>query len=237
MTGRTSRPSRPWRWRQTWHDLLFLHWPVATSILRPLVPERLEIEEREGSAWVGVIPFWMSGVAMRPLPPVPGASHFPELNVRTYVRHGDRPGVWFFSLDAANRLAVWVARTFFHLPYVFARMEARRNNNGIAYRSRRPDGPAFEGTYAPVGKVALTEPDSLEHWFTERYCLYSQSARGQIHRADIHHAQWPLQPAEAEIRHNDMLTVHGIEVDGPAPHQHYAKKLEVLVWSLKPISS
>lgn len=206
-------------------------------MLRPLVPTRLEIEEYDGSAWVGVIPFWMSGVAMRPLPPIPGTSCFPELNVRTYVRHDDRPGVLFFSLDAANRLAVWFARTFFHLPYVFARMEATRSNREIAYRSQRPDGPIFEGTYGPVGEVSLTKPGSLEHWLTERYCLYAESGRGQIYRANIHHRAWPLQNATADIRHNDMLAVHGIDVQGSAPLQHYAERLDVVVWSIERVGS
>src|SRR5688572_28968890 len=115
-------PGGAWRWRQSWEDLLFAHWPVPAAVLRPLVPEELRIEEYDGTSWVGVVPFRMSGVMLRPLPDLPGISAFPELNVRLYVERDGKSGVWFLSLDAYNRLAVWGARRFFHLPYFHARM-------------------------------------------------------------------------------------------------------------------
>lgn len=229
-------PGRPWAWRQTWHDLLFLHWPVAPQLLRPLVPPQLEIEQHSGSAWVGVVPFWMSGIARRPLPPLPGLSRFPEMNVRTYVRFGDRPGVWFFSLDATNRLAVWAARRWFHLPYHYARMEARRIGDEVRYRSTRPTGAGFEATYAPTGPAAPSAAGTLEAWLTERYCLYARAPSGVLFRADIHHAPWALQPARATVGCNDMLSVNGIAVGGPAEHLRYAAKMSVVVWSAERIT-
>src|SRR6478736_184531 len=104
-----SLPDGPWTMTQTWHDLLFAHWRIRLDVMRPLVPRELEIDTFDGSAWIGVVPFRMSAVRMRGLPPVPGASAFPELNVRTYVRYGGRAGVWFFSLDAESALAVFAA--------------------------------------------------------------------------------------------------------------------------------
>jgi uncharacterized protein YqjF (DUF2071 family) len=228
-------PTGPWTWRQTWHDLLFLHWPIAAGDLRPLIPDCLEIDEHSGSAWVGVIPFWMSGVAPRTLPALPIASSFPELNVRTYVRLGERRGVWFLSLDAGSRLAVWAARWSYHLPYVYASMDVRHGDQGIGYRSVRADGVGFVADYAPGGPPVLAPPGALEHWFVERYCLYTRARSGRIYRADIHHEPWPLQPARAHVTRNDMLRVHGIAIEGPAAHQHFARRLDVVVWPLEPV--
>ena len=181
-------PTGRWVWRQTWHDLLFLHWPVPAATLRALVPPPLDIDEFGGEGWVGVIPFWMSGVTRRGWPGVPGASAFPELNVRTYVSWADRPGVWFFSLDAGNPLAVLAARAVYHLPYVNATMRARRSGSRVEYRSDRSSGMGFHATYGPTGPVFQARPGTLEHWLTERYCLYAQSGFGGLYRAEIHHA-------------------------------------------------
>lgn len=228
-------PQRPWTWRQTWHDLVFLHWPVAASTLRPLVPELLEIHQLDGSAWVGVTPFWMSGVTLRSWPALPWVSRFPELNVRTYVTWRGQPGVWFFSLDAGNRLAVAVARRWFHLPYVHARMRVRQVGERVIYRSVRADGPTFEAGYGPTGPPLRSEPGSLDHWLTERYCLYAVAPSGSLHKTEIHHEPWPLQEASATVLRNDMLEVHGIRVTGQATHVRFARRLEVVVWSLEPV--
>ncbi|MGH7714093.1 MAG: YqjF family protein, partial [Gemmatimonadaceae bacterium] len=162
-------PSEPWVWRQVWHDLAFLHWHVAPDAIRHLVPKELTLDEFDGQAWVAVTPFWMSDVALRGVPSLPGVSSFPEVNVRTYVRHGDRRGVWFFSLDAASHLAVWVAQHLFRLPYVYAHMRVRPLGARILYSSRRPSGPGFLANYEPVGPVRRAVPGSLEHFLTERY--------------------------------------------------------------------
>lgn len=227
-------PPGRWSWRQSWHDLLFAHWPVPASRLRPLVPDGLELETREGSAWIGVVPFRMSGIARRPLPPLPGLSAFPELNVRTYVTRGGKPGVWFFSLDAASRVAVRTARLLFRLPYHFARMRCVSEDGRVAYESVRRDEPAgltFRGRYGPTGPPIDPAQDSLERWLTERYCLYSADFRGGLYRAEIHHRRWPLRPAEAEIARNEMLDPLGLEVEGPPPMLHFARRLDVLIWA------
>jgi uncharacterized protein YqjF (DUF2071 family) len=220
----------------TWHDLLFLHWPVPAAALRSLIHPGLAVQEFGGSAWVGVIPFWMSGVARRGWPGVPGASVFPELNVRTYVSREGRPGVWFLSLDASSRMAVWAARWLYHLPYMFARMQAHRTGERIAYRSQRPSGHGFEGTYEPTGPPGPAAVGSLDHWLIERYCLYARGAGGALSRADIHHAPWLIQPAAADVRRNDMLGVHGIAAAGDPAHVRYAARMDVVVWPLRTLS-
>lgn len=226
---------------QSWHDLLFAHWPVPAAALRPLlsglVPEGLDLDERDGSAWIGVVPFTMSGVRLRGLPPVPGASRFPELNVRTYVTMGDRPGVWFFSLDAASRLAVAVARRWFHLPYHRARMSATpREDEGVRYSHLRthPGSPPaeFGADYHPTGPVTVAESGSLDAFLTERYCLYTADEAGTLWRGEIHHEPWPLQPAEAYITRNTMTQPLGIGLQGP-PLLHFARRLDVVVWTLE----
>src|SRR5262245_45519055 len=164
--------------RQSWCDLLFAHWPVPAARLRAIVPSRLEIQEHGGTSWAGVVPFRMEGVMLRPLPDLPGVSAFPELNLRLYVELDGKPGVWFVSLDAANRLAVRAARRFFHLPYFDADMDAREEAGHVVYRSvRRDAGPrvAFRGSYVPTSDVFTAKPGSLEHFLTERYCLYAQA--------------------------------------------------------------
>lgn len=223
-------PQAPWTWRQSWLDLLFAHWPVPAAVLRPLIPRELELQEREGSAWLGLVPFRMAGVMRRPLPDMPGISAFPELNVRTYVEHGGRPGVWFLSLDAANRLAVWAARRFFHLPYYHATMSLTPERSGYRYASHRP-GAVLTGTYAPTSEPYFTKPGSLEHWLTERYCLYAKAPDGSLWRNDVQHHPWPLQRAEASFDRNTMLSFHGVEVSGPPPLLHFTKRLDVVVWN------
>jgi len=221
--------------RQSWLDLLFAHWPVPASALRALVPPSIAIQEHGGTSWVGVVPFRMEGVMARGLPDVPGVSAFAELNLRLYVEVDGKPGVWFVSLDAANSLAVWAARRFFHLPYFRADMDARADGERVSYASvRRGRGPrvAFRGAYGPVADVARTRPGSLEHFLTERYCLYAQDRAGAIWRADIHHAPWPLQLARAEIAENTVGGAQGIPLDGPPALLHFSRRLDVIVWPI-----
>ena len=217
-----------------WHDLLFIHYPVAVERLRELVPAPLEVETFDGQAWVGVVPFRMTGVKPRRVPSLPWISAFPELNVRTYVTCGGKAGVWFFSLDAANPVAVSVARRFFHLPYFNARMSPVRRGESILYSSHRTHKRAasaeFRANYRPAAPVFRSRPGSLEYWLTERYCLYSADSRGGTWRVDIHHEPWPLQPGEAEIEKNTMLDWLGLDPLTAAPVLHFARELEVAAW-------
>jgi hypothetical protein len=217
-----------------WHDLAFLHWPVDTPVLRQLVPSALELDLFDGQAWIGITPFRMSGVRPRWLPASPWLSTFPELNVRTYVTAGGKRGVWFFSLDAGNPVAVRVARWLFRLPYYPARMSLRIVGGSVSYtsiRSRRSAPPAeFVGRYRPTGSPMRSRPGSLEHWLTERYCLYALDSQGNACRAEIHHAPWPLQTGEAELQSNTMATALGISLPRTAPRVDFAKSLDVVAW-------
>ena len=220
--------------QQTWNDLLFAHWPVTLEVLRPLVPSQLQLDTYDGKCWVAITPFHMSGIRPRLLPPIPGASAFAELNVRTYVTYAGKPGVFFFSLDAASRLAVWAARTTFKLPYFFARMDVKEVDDWIHYRSDRegPAGPQLRAQYRACRPVELRQPGSLEHWLTERYCLYSV-VRNRVFRAEIHHVPWPLQDAETQIFQNTMASAASIELPAIPQLLHFSKKIDVLIWRLK----
>lgn len=222
--------------RQTWHDLLFAHWPIAANVLHELVPPVFQLDTYDGQAWIGVIPFQMSDVSLRWMPALPWISAFPELNVRTYVTVDDKPGVYFFSLDAGNRLAVAVARRFFFLPYFHARMISRHEGDTIYYSSKRihPGAPyaAFQARYRPTGAVLNTNPGSLERWLTERYCLYTTS-RGRAYRLEIQHAPWQLQPAEAEIEINTMTAPHSIRLPDTPPLLHFSQQLKMVGWPLE----
>ncbi len=228
-------PDAPWVMSQIWLDLLFMHWPVTAADLAPFIPEPLSLDLYEGQAWIGVIPFRMEHVKPRATPSIPGLSFFPELNVRTYVTDGKKAGVWFFSLDAAQALAVKIARRWFHLPYFQARMKQSQQGSFIRYDSHRThsgEHPAdLQMIYRARGSVQPAQTGSLEHWLCERYCLYAQAPNKQVLRGEIHHLPWPLQAAEADIYLNTMTLAHGIKLPEQAPLIHFAKKLEVVVWA------
>lgn len=230
----TPAPEKPWIGRMTWNDLLFMHWPVHESVLRHLVPAGLEIDRFDGQAWIGVIPFYMSDVRPRGVPSVL-ASEFPELNVRTYVRFRDQAGVWFFSLDAASRLAVWGARRFFHLPYHYATMSTSSDREIVAYRSRRAGAPEVRLVcqYMPKGPPVHFAPGTLEFFLAERYCLFTEDPRGDLLRGDIRHEPWPLQRAEVEMEINTMTSPIGLTLPRQDPLVHFAKQLDVLAWKLE----
>jgi uncharacterized protein YqjF (DUF2071 family) len=243
-------PAGPWIMAQAWHDLLFAHWPIDAALLRPLIPAPLEIDAFQGESWIGVVPFRMSGVRLRATPALPALSAFPELNVRTYVTHGGKPGVWFFSLDAANAIAVSVARAWFHLPYFNARMRCENRAGWIEYSSERTHRGAPKANlrmrYHPTGDIFRAKRGTLEHFLTERYCLYTADAKGQISRGEIQHAPWPLQPAQAEFQQNTMIEA-AMDSGAPAPlltndprHPnqpllHFSARQDVVVWNPQPI--
>ena len=223
----------PWVMAQTWHDLLFAHWPVDAAALQAALPSPFVPDIFDGQAWLGVVPFWMSGVRARGLPAIPWLSRFPELNVRTYVTVGGRPGVFFFSLDAARLAAVIGARLWMHLPYFHAHMRVRRDGDTITYRSRRIHRGAppalFGARYGPAGPVFHAAPGSLDQFLTARFSLYTLDGRRRVVRADIRHAPWPLQPATAEMVAHSMAEPHGILLPDTPPLLHFARRLDVVV--------
>ena len=220
-------PDRGWLQAQTWERLCFLHWRVPEDGLRALVPNALELDTHDGSAWLGITPFRISGLRLRGMLPVPRLSSFLELNVRTYVTYGGKPGIWFFSLDAESRFFAEAARRTYRLPYHHARMSWRTRDEWVDYESERT-GARFEGSYRLAGAVAPPERGTLEHFLTERYCLYTEY-EGELHRAEIHHPPWPLQPAEAEVAENTMAPV-ALEGD---PLAHYSERQDVVIWPLE----
>ena len=224
---------------QRWNDLLFAHWPMRIAEVERLLPEGLEADVFQGSAWIGVVPFWMDKIKMRGLPSIPGASKFPELNLRTYVRDSrtGTPGVHFFSLDAGSLLAVIGARTMFHLPYYWAQMSIKpRGDREFSYYSRRllSGRPVrFAARYrglGPTRKLAQSRPGTIEYFLTERYCLFTRDPLGRLLRADIHHIPWPLEEAEAEISQNDLPASVGLTLPDTKPLLHYSRHLAVYVW-------
>jgi uncharacterized protein YqjF (DUF2071 family) len=226
-------PPGPWIMKQTWHDLLFAHWPISFEELRPRVPAQLPLDVFEGRCWIGVVPFWMSGVRARGVPPLPGFSRFPELNVRTYVTYQDKPGVYFFSLDASNLLAVWAARAVYHLPYFHASMKAAQREDLIFYTSERHHPSAqFRGLYGPIGPVRIRDRGTIEDFLTARFCLYT-THQDHVYRCEIHHLPWPLQDAEAKFERNTIANAANITLPSSAPLLHFSKRLEVLIWPLR----
>jgi len=219
----------------SWHDLLFMHWPVPKEALRPLIPPALEVDTFDGHAWIGVVPFRMTGVRPRFLPSVPALSDFPEINLRTYVTAGDRPGVWFFSLDAHNKVAVRLARASYGLPYFDARMSCETEPDGtVAYRSERTHkgaAPArFVARYRPTGELPGSRPGTVEHFLTERYCLYSAGRGGRVRRGEIHHELWPLRGAAVEVEELEMTGQIGLKLPDSQPLLHFSERLDVYAW-------
>jgi uncharacterized protein len=225
-------PERSWVMGQTWENLLFAHWRVAADAVRAHVPDSLEVDEHDGSAWLGITPFVVTGLRARGTLPLPLVSTFRELNVRTYVTRDGRPGIWFFSLDASSQLAVEAARRLYRLPYFRANITIRVRGDQIDYDCARDEGKAFSGSYRPTGSRFQAVSGSLEHFLTERYCLYA-AERGRVYRADIHHRPWPLRPAEADIDLNTMPP-DGILLEG-APLLHFSKRQDVVVWPLEQV--
>jgi len=161
-------------------------------------------------------------------------SQFPELNVRTYVTFGSKAGVYFFSLDAARRLAVWGARRFYRLPYFEAQMKCEKRDGTVHYQSSRRGSRAaeFRGKYRQSGTVFHAAPGSLEHFLTERYCLYTVH-RGNVYSCEIHHPPWPLQPADCDFEVNTMAQAAGIALPKVSPLLHFSERQEVLIWPLR----
>lgn len=233
-------PKANWRMLQRWRDLLFAHWPIHQAEVADLIPPGLEIDTFDQTAWVGIVPFWMDRLELQGLPRIFGVSRFPELNLRTYVRerNTNRAGVYFFCLEAANPIAVAVARTFFHLPYHWARMSVKTSGDGqFTYQSERlfSSRPVrFRAHYRGLGRMRAPEqgcPGTIEHFLTERYCLFTVNQRGELLRGDIHHEPWPLEAAEAEIEWNDLPAAHGIRLPDSAPLLHYSRELAVYLWA------
>ena len=226
-------PDGPWIMTQSWHELLFAHWPVEVAALREKVPPALSLDVYDGQAWLGIVPFHMTNVGPRGVPLPRFVSRFAELNVRTYVTVRGKPGVYFFSLDAGSAMAVATARMLFGLPYFTATMKTTTQSGEIQYASRRLDQSRqaeFVASYRPVTPPASPAPGSLEHFLTERYCLYTVDGSRRVRRLEIHHPRWALQRAEANIQVNTMADAAGIRLPSIPPLLHYSKRQDAVAW-------
>lgn len=218
---------------QQWGKLLFMHWPLEPSVLRPLIPDALDIDTFDGKAWIAIVPFTMWGVRFAFSPAVPWLSSFHELNVRTYVHHQGVPGVWFLSLDTNSLTTVMGGRATYHLPYFLADIDLRPEGGGFHYELRRANRPAqFSGHWEPLGGTWEAQPSSLEFFLVERYCLYSSDGH-RLYRACIHHRPWPLQGARLVSWQSTMLESHGLVGPTGDPLLHYADAIAVEVWPLE----
>lgn len=236
----------PWVINQSWSNLLFAHWAVPKEAIRALVPSQLELDLFDGQAYIAVVPFEMREVSPRLIPSMPWLSFFLELNVRTYVKYKGKPGVYFFSLDAGNPVAVWIACNFYHLPYFNAAMQCKKNITVCAeqftYKSSRQlpskssdsvnnNSVQLDVTYGPTGPVYNSQPGSRDHFLTERYCLFTVFG-GTVYRGDIHHKPWPLQPAQAQWRVNTMTAPLALELKGE-PLLHFVENIDTVEWPIK----
>ncbi len=220
--------------RQSWRDLLFMHWPVPLAALRPLVPRGLEIDSFAGQAYVSLIPFEIS--ASRPArAPAVLTTRFLETNVRTYVRGPDgEPGIYFFSLDASSVLAVAAARLLFGLPYFPAAMSMRREGTDIEYVSRRRGarGAVIEVTWAIGDAIGAALAGTREHFLIERYSLYVARYRG-LHRGRVRHLPYPLRRATVKHLHQTLLGAAGLPAPTGPPLCHYSPGVDVEVFWLE----
>jgi uncharacterized protein YqjF (DUF2071 family) len=222
-------PSRKWKWRQSWLDLAFLHYPVAIEDVESLLPKNIDLDTFNDEAWIGLVPFRMAGVMRRPLPDMPFFSSFPELNLRTYVIVDGKPGVWFFSLDAHSHPIVFGGRAIYNLPYHYAECRVGERDGWHEFKSsRRNGGVNFEALYRPIGEEFYAARGSFEHWATERYCLYSSSKDGEIHRVEVHHEQWPLQAGEVKIVSNEIIKASKLTTLKREPICHYSRGVHVI---------
>ncbi|PYT33628.1 MAG: hypothetical protein DMF52_15190 [Acidobacteria bacterium] len=233
------RPDRPWALAQEWHHVLFLHWPVDAEALRPLVPEVLDIETSDGSAWITALPFAMRRLRLRGLPALPWLSSFPQLNVRTYVTLDGRPGVFLLRVAAGSRIAVTLARRLFHMPYERARLALRHEGESWLFschpRAGRHAGAAvkslsFAARYRPEGAAFGPAPGSLEHWLSERFCYYTVGLDGRIDRGEIDHPPWSLERARVDIFESGWPGVFEIASVAGAPTLAYYSRQTAFAW-------
>jgi hypothetical protein len=223
-------PEDSWTQAQTWEDLLFVHWRVDADELGGLLPPEIPVDRFDGDAWLGITPFRLTNLRLRGLPPLPWLSSFPELNVRTYATVDRKPGIWFFTLDAAAAWAVEGAKWTYKLPYHRAQMVVERRGELVHFESARP-GAAFSARYRGEGGPFQAQPGSLEYFLAERYCLYTADG-GRVYRAEIHHPPWPLQRAEAVV---DLNTMSPVELADEEPHLLFSERQDVVIWSLSEI--
>jgi uncharacterized protein YqjF (DUF2071 family) len=240
---RTSQRPRPlptgrWMMTQRWNDILFAHWRVPASALAPFLPDGLQPDLFQGSAWLGVVPLWMDRFSFRGMPTIPGTSSFPELHLRTYVSDQiGTPGIFNLTVDIGSLLAMTGARFVFRIPCNWAEMRLnQRTEREFSFYSRRMfvnDPVIFSARYrglGPTRRLAEIKSGTLEYFFTERYSMFRRNHAGHAVRANIHAVASPLEDAEAEIDRNDLPGAAGIHLEDQEPVLHYSRRLAVYIW-------
>jgi uncharacterized protein YqjF (DUF2071 family) len=230
-------PSKKWIMRQTWSNLLFLHWPISPDTLRPYIPSHLQIDTFDGYAWLGVVAFSVAGIYPRGLSSLSLTPNFPEINVRTYVTCDGKPGIYFLSLDVDDWASYTIAKRWYHLPYSFARIRFQKEEQTFHFESIRKwtaNSPIkFKGEFIPLPEVYYAQKRMLDHWFIERYCLFSSDKRGNIYCGDIHHCPWPLQKVMTNIKENTLFSPFHFDLTKIKPISHFSRGVDTLFWNIK----
>lgn len=224
-------PTLPWVMKQTWIDNLFIHYPVKKEVLQKLVPNSLKIDTYDGVGWVTVVPYLITDMRGRGLPPLPGIRKYPGFNIRTYVTVNDKPGVFFFYLAAANWFAAKAAKTFFRLPYFFEPLKMEQEKGIVNFEGQMSIGQ-FNCQYKSIATPYITKKGSLDEWFLERYCLFTISKEGKPLQCNILHPSWVVFDGEAEIQENLLRSSFHIVPECEKPILHVGKRSEVRIWPL-----
>ncbi|RND01349.1 DUF2071 domain-containing protein [Lysinibacillus halotolerans] len=224
-------PSLPWIMKQTWIDNLFIHYPVKKEVLQKLVPTSLKVDTYDGFGWVSVVPYLITDMRGRGLPPLPGIKEYPGFNIRTYVMVNDKPGVFFFYLAAANWFAAKCAKTFFGLPYFFEPLKMERHDESVFFEGKMSKGQ-FNCQYHPISTPYMTSAGSLDEWLLERYCLYTINKQGKPLQCNILHPSWIVFDGEAKIQENILRRNFNIVPESEKPILHVAKRADVRIWPL-----
>lgn len=198
LRARAADGRRPQSMHHRWETLLFLHWRLPADRIQATLPPGLTVDTYNGEAYLAIVPFFMRNVRPARLPSVPWISNFLELNVRTYVYDRDGvPGVWFYSLDCNQPVAVIVARVMTGLPYMHASMSARQGRLLDYTCRRRGSRETARYRYRAMGEAREAAPESLEFFLLERYYLFSQRS-GALVRAQVTHVPYRFREAEVE---------------------------------------
>jgi len=220
--------------RQTWNYVTFLHWPYDPAVVRPLIPRELKLDLFDGTAWVGLVPFLITGLTLPRWPALPWLSRFPETNVRTYVvDRAGRRGVWFFSLDAARLAAVVGARTGYGLPYFWAKMRVRNDPHHVRYRSRRRLLRGHSDLTIEKGGL-MPEQSERDIFLTARFRLYARWL-GRIVCARAEHRQWPLHTARVLRLRDSLVREAGLPQPQGEALAHFAPRVDVRVGPPEPV--
>ncbi|MGV3467279.1 MAG: YqjF family protein [Heyndrickxia sp.] len=230
-------PSKKWIMRQAWRNVLFLHWPVPVEKLRPHIPSSLQIDTFKGSAWLGIILFVLEGIFPLGISSLSLTPSFPETNVRTYVKYNGKPGIYFMSIDVENWASLKIAKRWYRLPYHSAQIFYQKEGQNFNFHSIRKDNESpsiyLKGQYSPISEVYYAKEGTLDHWLTERYCLYSSNNVASIYCGDIHHQPWPLQKAEIDLVRNTLFTPFNFDFSKVKPIAHFSTGLDSLMWNIK----